>query len=181
MGIGANHPASFATEAGHIYAIGDVIGPPFLAHKASREGILAAVAISGGHPEARGPIPYAIFTDPEIAFVGETETEAKARGVEVTLGRFPFSASGRALTTRDSDGFVKVIAEKSTGRLLGTGIVGPGASDLISEVCLALRMKATVEDIANTVHPHPTLPEAFQEAAEACIGQAIHILAPARR
>lgn len=172
---------SLATSAGHIYAVGDVIGPPFLAHKASREGILAALAIAGRHAEARGPIPWAVFTDPEVAYVGETEAEAKARGAEVMLGRFPFSASGRALSTRESEGFVKVVADKADGRILGVGIAGPSASDLIGEACLAIRMKATVEDVANTIHPHPTLCEAFQEAAEACLGQAIHVLAPARR
>ncbi|HVE14473.1 MAG TPA: dihydrolipoyl dehydrogenase [Elusimicrobiota bacterium] len=172
---------SLATSAPHIYAVGDVIGPPYLAHKASREGILAAQAIAGGHAEARGPVPWAVFTDPEVSYVGETEAELKARGAEFQMGRFPFSASGRALSTRETDGFVKILAEKGTGRVLGVGIAGPNASDLIGEACLALRMKATVEDIANTIHPHPTLCEALQEAAEACMGQAIHILAPARR
>ncbi|MBI4055935.1 MAG: dihydrolipoyl dehydrogenase [Elusimicrobia bacterium] len=170
--------ARYQTSIPNIYAIGDIIGPPFLAHKASREGVLAALSIAGEEPEPIGAIPWAIFTDPEVAFVGLNESQAKEKGMEITTGRFPFSASGRAQTTRESDGFVKVIAEKSSGRLLGVGIVGPGASDLISEACLALRLKATLEDIASTIHPHPTLPEAFQEAAEAAMGQAIHLLSP---
>ncbi len=171
----------FATSAPGIYAIGDATGVPFLAHKASREGILAALSIAGREAEPRGVVPWAIFTDPEIAFAGETEAEAKARGVEVLVGKFPFSASGRALSMRETDGFVKVIGRKGDGLLLGAGIVGPDASDLIGEASLALRMKATLADLANTVHPHPTLSEALQEAAEAALGEAIHILSPAKK
>lgn len=171
----------YQTSAGHIYAIGDLIGPPFLAHKASREGVLAALAIAGEETEPIGAVPWAIFTDPEIAFVGLTETQAKEQELEVSLGRFPFSASGRAQTTREADGFVKVMIEKSSGKLLGVGIVGPEASDLISEAALAIRLGATAHDVASTIHPHPTLPEAFMEACEAAMGQAIHILTPARK
>lgn len=170
----------YQTSAPHIYAAGDVVGPPYLAHKASREGMLVAAAIAGRHVEPRGPVPSAIFTDPEIAFVGETAAEAEKRGLQVRSGRFPFSALGRAQTTRETEGFVKIVAEQGSGLILGVSIVGPGASDLIGEACLALRMKATLEDAANTVHPHPTLCEAFAEAAEAVQGQAIH-LAPVRR
>ncbi len=191
--------AQYRTSAPGIHAIGDVVGPPYLAHKGSREGILAALAIggdgvaaSGREPsvevsgrdgsvarraEALGPVPWAVFTDPEVSAVGLTEAEAKAQGMELSIGRFPFAASGRAVTSREPEGFVKVVADKATGRLLGVGIVGPGASDLISEACLAIKLKATLHDIASTVHPHPTLPEAFLEASEAALGQAIHILA----
>lgn len=172
--------ARYRTNVGHIRAIGDLIGSPFLAHKASREGVLAALDIAGEETEPIGPIPSAVFTDPEIAFVGETEAQAKERGVETVLGRFPFSASGRAQASRETEGFVKVLADKATGRLLGVGIVGPAATDLISEACLALRLKATLEDVASTIHPHPTLPEAFMEACEAALGTPIHV-APSRR
>ncbi|MBI4374941.1 MAG: dihydrolipoyl dehydrogenase [Elusimicrobia bacterium] len=171
----------YQSSASHIYAAGDVIGPPYLAHKASREGILAALDICRFSGEDRGPIPWAVFTDPEIAFVGQNEAEAKAAGHEILVGRFPFSASGRAQAVREPEGFVKVIARRDNHRILGVGMVGPNASDLIGEASLAVRLEATVEDVAATIHPHPTLNEAFQEAAEACIGQAIHILAPAAR
>lgn len=169
------------TNVANIYAAGDVAGAPYLAHKASRQGILAAFAIAGQPKRDFGAVPSAIFTDPEIAFVGETEADAKARGVEIITGRFPFSASGRAQAGRDAEGFVKVIAEKESHKIIGTGIVGPSASDLISEACLAVKVGATIEDVADTIHPHPTLPEAFQEAAEACLGKAIHILQAAGR
>ncbi|MFA6029439.1 MAG: dihydrolipoyl dehydrogenase [Elusimicrobiota bacterium] len=168
------------TSAEHIYAAGDVIGAPYLAHKASREGILAAHALAGKEVEAKGHIPWAVYTDPEVAYVGETEAAAKARGVELLIGRFPFSANGRAQTMREAEGFVKVLGDRADGRLLGVGIVGPDASDLIGEAALALRLKAAVADLANTVHPHPSLSEALGEAAEAALGHAVHML-PVRR
>lgn len=171
----------FESSVPGIYAIGDATGVPFLAHKASREGLLAALSIAGKEVEPRGVIPWAIFTDPEIAFAGETEAEARARGVDLLVGKFPFAASARALSMRESDGFVKLVARKSDGLLLGASIVGPDASDLIGEASLALRMKATLADLADTVHPHPTLSEALQEAAEAALGEAIHILSPVRQ
>ena len=173
--------ASYQTSVPHIYAIGDVVGPPFLAHKASREAALAAEAISGKEPGPLGAVPWAIFTDPEIASVGITESQAREKGIETVQGRFPFSASGRAQASREPEGFVKVLAEKGTERILGVGIVGANASDMISEACLAVRLNATLEDVASTIHPHPTLPEAFQEACEAAQGRAVHILAPVRR
>ncbi len=172
--------ADYRTTAPHILAVGDVIGPPYLAHKASREGILAAQIICGHAREERGAVPWAVFTDPEISFVGETESQARARGANILVGRFPFSASGRAQAVRETEGFCKVIADQETHRILGAGFAGPNASDLIGEACLAVQIGATIEDIAATIHPHPTLCEAFQEAAEAAIGQAIHILAPPR-
>ena len=171
----------YQTNVPSIYAAGDVIGPPYLAHKASREGMLAALAIAGHPRQERGAVPWAVFTDPEIACVGETETEARSRKAgRILVGRFPFSASGRAQAVRESDGFAKVIADEQSHKLLGAGFVGPNASDLIGEACLAVKLGATVEDIAATIHPHPTLNEAFQEAAQACVGQAIHILTPRR-
>lgn len=168
--------AQYKTSAPTVHAIGDVTGLPLLAHKASREGILAALAIAGEEAEPIGAVPWAVFTDPEVAFVGLSEAEAKEQGRETQVGRFPFAASGRAVSSRETDGFVKVISEKGSGRLLGVGIVGPSASDLISEACLAIRLKATAHDVASTIHPHPTLPEAFMEASEAALGQAIHII-----
>ncbi len=165
------------TSVKNIYAIGDVAGEPMLAHKASREGIVAAEVICGLR-SARDwqAVPAVIFSDPEIATVGLSEEEASAGGTEVVVGRFPFSASGRALTMNRSEGFIKVIAEKSTGRIVGVRIVGPEASNMISEGALAVEMAATLDDVALTIHPHPTLPESMMEAAEAAMNKAIHIL-----
>ena len=170
----------YRTNVPAIHAVGDLIGPPFLAHKASREGVLAALDIAGKQTKPIGPIPSAVFTDPEIAFVGLTEAQARAQGATPVVGRFPFSASGRAQAAREAEGFVKVVADKESGRILGASIVGPSATDLIAEACLALTVKATLEDVAATIHAHPTLPEAFQEACEAALGTPIHT-APARR
>ena len=120
-------------------------------------------------------IPSAIFTDPEIAVVGMTQNEVISKGIETRIGKFPFIANGKALASSETDGFTKIIAEKESGRVLGVGIVGLEASDLISEATLAIEMGATLEDIALTIHPHPTLPEAFMEAAQNALGKAIHI------
>ncbi len=164
------------TNVPGIYAIGDVIGTPFLAHKASKEGFVAAEVIAGLPSEADyRAMPAAIFTDPEIATVGLSEDDAKAEGIPTQVGKFPFLASGRALTTGEANGFVKVIAEEDTGLVLGVEIVGPNASDMISEAALAIEMGAVAEDIALTVHPHPTLPESLMEAAEDVEGRAIHL------
>ena len=160
-----------------IYAIGDVIGPPLFAHKASKDGIVAAEVIAGMNSEAdyRG-IAWAIFTDPEIASVGLTEEQAREKGYDPIVGKFPFSALGRALLAGESEGFVKIVADKESELVLGVNIIGPEASDLISEAALAVEMGATLEDIGFTIHPHPTLPEAIMEAAEAAKGKAIHII-----
>ncbi|MBI5622931.1 MAG: dihydrolipoyl dehydrogenase [Elusimicrobia bacterium] len=170
--------ATLATSCRHIYAAGDVARPPYLAHKASAEALAAAYAIAGASAPDLGLIPMAVFTDPEAASVGESEAAAKSRGAEVLTGKFPFSASGRAQTMRETDGFVKVVADKATHKLLGASMVGPHACELISEACLGLRLGARLEDVAHTMHPHPTLPEAFMEACEAALGQAIHLLPP---
>jgi len=160
-----------------IFAAGDVAGPPYLAHKATREGIVAAEVIAGHPSEADyRALANAIFTDPEIALVGWTETEARDHGMDPITGKVPFVAIGRALTTGESDGFVKLVADTASKRLVGGQIVGPDASNLISELALAIEMGATVEDIALTIHPHPTLPEGIMESAEAALGRAIHIL-----
>ncbi len=165
------------TSNPHVFAIGDVIGPPFLAHKATKEGLTAAEVVAGRSVELDvHAMPAAIFTDPEIATVGLQEPEAKAQGREIRIGKVPFAAIGRALTTGEYDGFVKLVSDPDSKLLLGATIVGPDASDLISELALAIEMGATVTDIALTVHPHPTLPEGIMESAEAALGQAIHIL-----
>ncbi len=159
----------------HIYAIGDVNGPPLLAHKASAQGIQVAKAISKGKKATKKPVSWAIFTDPEIAGVGLTEAEAQKKGHTVQVGKFPFLALGRALAIGEVEGFVKIIADKNTEEVLGVFIVGSHASDLISEGALAVTHKLKLSDIANTIHPHPTLPEALMEGAEAALGHAIHI------
>ncbi|HUK49822.1 MAG TPA: FAD-dependent oxidoreductase, partial [Terriglobales bacterium] len=165
------------TNVPGVYAIGDVVGPPMLAHKASKEGIVAAEVIAGLNSEADfRAIPGVIFTEPEIATVGLTETQAKEKGYDPIVGRFPFTALGRALIAGETEGFVKIVADKASNLVLGVHIVGPEASDLISEGALAIEMGATVEDIGLTIHPHPTLPESIMEAAEAAQGKAIHFL-----
>ena len=156
-------------------AIGDVSGAPMLAHKASKEGEVCAEVIAG-KPAAKdwATIPGIVFTDPEIATVGLTEAQAKAEGIEVKVGKFPFAALGRAMSIRETDGFVKVLTDTQSKRIVGIHIAGPSASDLISEAALALEMVATAEDMAMTVHPHPTLGEALMEASAHSLGHAIH-------
>lgn len=166
------------TNLSGIFAIGDIAGQPMLAHKASYEGVLVADVIAGENRvyDAK-TVPAIIFTDPEIAMVGLTEEEAKAKGYkELNIGKFPFAANGKAVSLMETDGFVKMIADAKTNVLLGCLIVGPEASNLISEAALALEMGATLEDIALTIHPHPTLSETMMEAAEAALGHAIHII-----
>jgi dihydrolipoamide dehydrogenase len=165
------------TNVPGVYAIGDVVGPPMLAHKASKEGIVAAEVIGGLNSEADfHAIPGVIFTDPEIATVGLTEPQAREKGYDPVVGKFPFTALGRALLAGETEGFAKIVADKASNLVLGVHIVGSEASDMISEAALAIEMGATLEDIGFTVHPHPTLPESVMEAAEAAKGKAIHIL-----
>jgi dihydrolipoamide dehydrogenase len=166
------------TNIPNIYAIGDIVGNPMLAHKASHEGVLVADVIAGQNRvyDAK-TVPAVIFTDPEIASVGWTEEEAKANGhKELKVGKFPFAANGRAVSMMATDGFVKMVADAKTNVLLGMTIVGPEASNLISEGALAIEMGARLEDLAFTIHPHPTLGEAVMEAAEATLGHAIHVI-----
>jgi dihydrolipoamide dehydrogenase len=164
------------TKNRSIFAIGDITHGPMLAHKASKEGIVAAEVIAGHASEMdAAAIPAVIFTDPEIATVGLSEAEAKERGMETVAGKFPFAANGRALTTNDGDGFCTVVAEKSTGVVVGVHIVGPEASTLIGEATLAVEMGATLEDFHLTVHAHPTLSEVLMEAAADADGVAVHI------
>ena len=165
------------TDVENVFAIGDVAPGPMLAHKASKEGQVVAEVVAG-EPAAMDyqAVPAAVFTDPEIATVGLTEDEAAEQGFEPAVGKFPFNASGRALTTGDSDGFVQVVADEESGFILGAQIVGPEASELVAEFGLAIEMGATLEDVASTIHTHPTLAEASMEAAEHALGHAIHTL-----
>jgi dihydrolipoamide dehydrogenase len=167
------------TADARIYAIGDVTGEPMLAHKAAREGKVAAEAIAG-EPAAfdNVTVPAVVFTDPEIAFCGLSEEQARAAGYTVKVGKFPFRALGRALTLNATDGFVKIIADAEHEVLLGVRMVGPGVSDLIAEAVLGLEMGAQLEDLAASIHPHPTLSEAVAEAAEVALGRAIHLYHP---
>jgi dihydrolipoamide dehydrogenase len=167
--------ASMQTALPHVYAIGDVAGAPLLAHKAMKEGLVAAEHASG-RPAAYDTLaPAVIYTNPELASVGMTEQEAKDAGFEVRTGSFPLSASGRASAIGAEDGLFKLIADAATDTVLGAHIVGPGAGDMIAEAALAIEMGATLEDVAATQHPHPTLSEGLMEAAEHAHGQAIHI------
>jgi dihydrolipoamide dehydrogenase len=165
------------TNISNIYAIGDIVPGPQLAHKASYEAKIAAEAISG-HPSEIDylGIPAVVFSDPELATVGYTETQAKAEGIEVIAAKFPFAANGRALSLDSTDGFVKLITRKEDGLVIGAQIAGANASDMISELGLAIEAGMTAEDIAMTIHAHPTLGEMTMEAAEVALGSPIHII-----
>ncbi len=167
--------AELRTSMPHILAIGDVTGQPMLAHKASHEGAVAA-SILAGKPAAYEPraIPAVVYTDPEVAWCGLSEAEAKQQGYSVKISKFPWSASGRAATFGRNDGLTKLIFDKSSGRLLGAGIVGKDAGDLIAENVLAIEMAAVATDLAESIHPHPSLSETIMEAAEAFHGKATH-------
>jgi len=164
------------TNLKDIYAIGDVVRGPMLAHKASEEGVAVAeqIAGQGGHMDY-GIIPWVIYTWPEIAWVGQTEQELKAAGIDYRTGSFPFVASGRARAMADTKGMIKCLADARTDRLLGVHMVGPNASELIAEAVLAMAFEGSSEDIARTIHAHPTLAEAMHEAALAVDGRPIHI------
>ena len=158
-----------------IFAIGDVVGEPMLAHKASHEGLVAARVIAGQQAAFDATIPAVIFTDPEIAWCGLTEEAAKSSGQHVTIARFPWAASGRATTLGRNDGLTKLVLDAESGRVLGVGICGAGAGELIAEGVLAIEMGAMAEDVAASIHPHPTLSETVMEAAETFHGQATHL------
>ncbi|MGM7720209.1 dihydrolipoyl dehydrogenase [uncultured Metabacillus sp.] len=165
------------TNIPNIYAIGDIVEGPQLAHKASYEGKIAAEAIAGEKAEIDYlGIPAVVFSEPELASVGYTEAEAKEDGIEVVAAKFPFAANGRALSLNDTDGFLKLITRKEDGLVIGGQIAGPSASDMISELSLAIEAGMTAEDIAMTIHAHPTLGEITMEAAEVAIGSPIHIV-----
>ncbi len=163
------------TDDPNIYAIGDIAGGILLAHKAHKEARIAVEAICGGKAGFDSVIPAVVFTDPELAWCGLTETEAKEKGVPYEVAKFPWTASGRALSFDRTDGVTKIIADPDTNRVLGVGICGAGAGELIAEAVLAIEMGATVEDIAETIHAHPTLSETVMEAADAFYGHATHI------
>ncbi len=163
------------TEVAHVYAIGDVAKGPLLAHKAMKEGLVAAEHAAGKPAAYDTLVPAVIYTNPELASVGMTEAEAKEAGFEVQVGTFPLAVSGRAMAMQATDGLTKVIADAKTGLLLGAHLVGPGAGDLIAEATLAMEMGTTLEDLAATQHPHPTLSEGLMEAAEHALGHAIHV------
>ena len=165
-----------------IYAIGDVVGEPMLAHKASHEGRVAVESIAGERVAFEPlAIPAVVFTDPELAWCGLTETDAQKQKREVAVARFPWAASGRALTLDRTDGMTKLVLDPKTERVLGVGIVGPGAGELIAEGVLAVEMGANATDIRMTIHPHPTLSETIMESAEVFFGQATHVYRPRKK
>ena len=172
------NPKTLQTSVPHIYAIGDLIGNPMLAHKSSAESKIAVDRILGKKTEFDViGIPGVIYTDPEIAWVGLTETEAKAKGIAYNIGKFPWAASGRATSMGRPEGLTKILFEPETEKVLGVGIVGVGAGELIAEGGLALEMQAVMGDIAGTIHAHPTIAETFMESAESLHGVATHIFA----
>jgi dihydrolipoamide dehydrogenase len=170
------------TDDSNIYAIGDIVGNPMLAHKAAAEGKVAVEAILG-HKVAFEPnaIPAVVFTDPELAWAGLTDTEAREKGIKVEVAKFPWGASGRATTLDRNDGMTKLIIEPETERILGVGIVGVGAGDMIAEGTLAIEMGAVVKDLELTIHPHPTLSETMMFAAELFYGHATDMYRPKRK
>lgn len=170
------------TKEPSIYAIGDIVGGAMLAHKASAEGKVAVEAIAG-HKVAFEPnaIPAVVFTDPELAWTGLSETEAKEKGIKVEVARFPWTAGSRAVTIDRTDGLTKLIIDPETKRVLGMGVVGAGAGELIAEGTLAVEMAALAEDVAMTIHPHPTLSETVMESAELALGSSPHLYRPKRK
>ncbi len=170
------------TNVPHIFAIGDLVGQPMLAHKATHEGKLAAEVAAGEKREwVARVIPSVAYTDPEVAWVGVTETEAKARGLAIEVGKFPWAASGRAIGNGRTEGFTKLILDAETHRVIGGGIVGTGAGDLIGEIALAIEMGAEVGDIGHTIHPHPTLIETVAMAAEVAEGTITDLYLPKKK
>ncbi|MQA31442.1 MAG: dihydrolipoyl dehydrogenase [Luteitalea sp.] len=169
------------TDEPSMFAIGDVVGEPMLAHKASHQGRVAVEVIAGEnvafHPRA---IPAVVFTDPEIAWAGLTETQAKEAGRKIVVAKFPWGASGRAITLDRTDGLTKLILDQATEQILGVGLVGPGAGELIAEGVLAIEMGANATDLKLSIHPHPTLTETMMESAEVFFGQATHVYRPRR-
>jgi dihydrolipoamide dehydrogenase len=165
------------TSVKGIYAIGDMAGHQMLAHKAMAEGVVAAEAIAGQSPRPvdYGNVPSCTYCRPQVASVGVSEATARTGGREIAVGKFPFTASGKAVALADTDGFVKVVADKATGEILGVHIVGPEATELIHEFAVGRTLEATLEEIIHTIHAHPTLSEAALEATLAALGHPIHI------
>ena len=183
-GIGVQLERGFVKVSPHmetsvkgLYAIGDMAGAPLLAHKAMAEGVVAAEAIAGKSPRPvdYGNVPSCTYCRPQIASIGVTEARARENGREVAVGKFPFTASGKAVALGETEGFIKVIADKATGELLGVHIVGAEATEIIHEFAVGRTLEATLEEIIHTIHAHPTLSEAALEATLAALGQAIHI------
>ncbi len=165
------------TNVSNIYAIGDVVGGLLLAHKAQREGVVVSEIISGKDIKMDyRVVPWAIFSNPEIASVGLTDEEAKQKGIETVIGEFPFTANGKALSINMTEGEVKVVADKNTNEVIGAQIIGPEASIMIAELALAIEKHLSLRDIADTIHTHPTLPEVTMEAAKDALGEVIHAL-----
>jgi dihydrolipoamide dehydrogenase len=165
------------TSVKGVYAIGDMAGAPLLAHKAMAEGVVAAEAVAGKNPRPvdYGNVPSCTYCRPQVASLGLTEAKAKEGGREVAVGKFPFTASGKAVALGETEGFVKVVADKKTGEILGVHIIGPEATEIIHEFAVGRTLEATVDEIMHTIHAHPTLSEAALEATLATLGQAIHI------
>ena len=170
------------TSAGNVYAIGDITGKQLLAHLAMHQGVAATEAIAGqGHPMDYKVVPACTYTHPEVASVGLSEKKAREQGYDVRIGKFPFQANGRALTHGDAEGMVKMVADAKYGELLGVHIIGPTASELIPEAALGIRLESTLEDIAHTIHAHPTMAEAVGQAAWAALGGALDLPKPRQR
>jgi len=171
------NPATLETSAPSIYAIGDVAGPPMLAHKGSREGVVVAELVAGHHPQPimYDNVPSVTYCHPEVASIGLTEDQAKERKLDYQVGRFPFSANGRARTANETEGFVKIIRDRKYGEILGAHIVGSHASEMIHELAVARQNEYTVEEVDLAIHAHPTLSEAIAEAALDSMGRVLHI------
>ncbi|MFL5491221.1 MAG: dihydrolipoyl dehydrogenase [Gemmatimonadales bacterium] len=171
------NPATLATSAAGVYAIGDVAGPPMLAHKGSREGTVVAELVAGHHPQPimYDNVPSVTYCHPEVASIGLTEDQAKERKLDYQVGRFPFSANGRARTANETEGFVKIIRDRKYGEILGAHIVGSHASEMIHELAVARQNEYTVEEVDLAIHAHPTLSEAIAEAALDSMGRVLHI------
>jgi len=169
--------AMMRTTASGVYAIGDVLPTPALAHLASQEGVVAVEHMAGKNPQPINydQVPGCTYCSPEIGSVGLTEAKARERGYDAVVGKFPFSAIGKARILNEATGFVKIVAEKKYDEVLGVHIIGPSATELIAEACAAMKLEATSEELANTIHAHPTLSESIHEASEAVLGHAIHI------
>jgi dihydrolipoamide dehydrogenase len=168
--------AHFQTNVPGIYAIGDAIAGPMLAHKAEDEGMAVAEILAGQHGHVNyDAIPSVVYTWPEVASVGKTEEQLKGEGTAIRIGKFPFTANGRARAQNNTDGFVKILADAATDRVLGVHMIGPSVGELVGEMALAIEFGATSEDIARTCHAHPTLTEAVREAALAVDGRPIHM------
>ncbi len=166
----------YRTTSPGIWAIGDCAGPPLLAHVAMAEGIACVEAMAGKHPHGVNydAIPGCTYCDPEVASIGKTEAQAREAGIDISVGKFPFSASGKALGSGHSEGFVKVITNKARGEIVGVHAIGHNVTDLIAEISLAMTSEATAHDILASIHPHPTLSEAVMEATAAALGEAVH-------